>query len=143
MAEPATRAAPADRAARRGQAEAAARPAPAEPGTLPVLRRGCRFDGLVAVAGPVRIDGTVRGEVVATGPVWVGESGRLEGRLEADQIVVAGEVQGELRARSSVRLLATARVCASVETPSLSLEEGAQLEGRCRAGPVGPPAAES
>ena len=101
----------------------------------PTLAQGSAFDGLVALSRPARIDGTVRGDVVAADLLWIGESGRVEGRVEAEEVVVAGQLDGEVRARRRIELLPTARVSASLDAPRLALAEGSHLEGRCRCGP--------
>ncbi len=101
----------------------------------PTLAEGSEFSGLVALSRPARIDGTVRGDVVADDLLWIGESGRVEGRVEAEEVVVAGQLEGEVRARRRIELLPTARVSASLDAPKLSLAEGSVLEGRCHSGP--------
>jgi cytoskeletal protein CcmA (bactofilin family) len=100
----------------------------------PALESGCEFEGLVALNRPARIDGVVRGQVVASDLLWIGESGRVEARVEADEVVVAGHLEGEVRARSRIELLASARVFASLDAPLVSVAEGSRLVGHCRSG---------
>jgi cytoskeletal protein CcmA (bactofilin family) len=99
-----------------------------------LLGPGAAFDGLAVFDGRVRIDGHLRGEVAGTGTLWVGETGRVEARVEADEVVVAGELVGQVRAGRRIELRPTARVKATLDTPSLVLAEGSFLEGRCAAG---------
>ena len=99
------------------------------------IRAGARFEGVIVLHRSARIDGQVHGQVLAQEAVWVGEEGRVEGRVEAGEVVVAGELSGEVRARNRIELLPTARVRASLETPRLALAEGSQLEGPCHTGP--------
>jgi cytoskeletal protein CcmA (bactofilin family) len=99
------------------------------------LPEGSEFSGLVALSRPARIDGTVRGDVLAADLLWIGERGRVEGRVEAEELVVAGQLDGEVRATRRIELLPTARVSASLAAPKLALAEGSYLEGRCRCGP--------
>jgi len=98
---------------------------------LPV---GAEFSGLVALAGPARVDGLLRGEVVGPGPLWIGPRANVEARVETDELDVAGTLRGEIRASRRVALGPTARVRGELHTPSLSLAEGAQLEGLCESG---------
>ena len=98
----------------------------------PALGPGCVFEGLVVLNGPARIDGFVRGEVMASDLLWIGEAGRVEASVEADEVVVAGCLEGRVRARSRIELLASARVSASLEAPRVSVAEGSHLEGHCR-----------
>jgi cytoskeletal protein CcmA (bactofilin family) len=96
------------------------------------VRSGARFDGLVALRAPARIDGCVSGEVVAADLVWIGKSARVNARIAAPEIVIAGEFEGEAEAVGRIELLETARVRARLDTRNLILAEGCFYEGRCR-----------
>jgi cytoskeletal protein CcmA (bactofilin family) len=100
-----------------------------------VLRSGARFEGLIALRGPGRIDGCVSGEVVASDLLWIGRSARVNARIVAPEIVIAGEFDGEAEASGRIELLATARVRAALNTRSLVLAEDSFFEGRCRTHP--------
>jgi cytoskeletal protein CcmA (bactofilin family) len=51
-----------------------------------------------------------------------------------DELIVAGEIEGDVRARSRVELLATGCIRGDVETPRLVVAEGGRLLGRCSTG---------
>ena len=99
------------------------------------LRSDARFDGLVALRAPGRIDGCVSGEVVASDLLWIGRSARVNARITAAEIVIAGEFEGEAEASGRIELLETARVRATLDTRNLILAEGSFFEGRCRTRP--------
>ena len=100
----------------------------------PLLARGAEFRGLVVIHGSARIDGRVRGEIVGAERLEIGETGAVEARVEAEEVIVAGSLEGDVRAGRRVELLATARVHGTIEAPRLALAEGALVEGRCRTG---------
>ena len=100
----------------------------------PVLRAGMEFRGLLVLPGPARIDGRVCGEVIAGGPLWIGETGVVEADLEGDTIVVAGRVKGRISAASRIELQPTAAVQGGLNTPRLALAEGSQVTGPCSCG---------
>ncbi len=112
----------------------AERPDDLDGGSAPpsVLRPGARFEGLVALRAPGRIDGCVSGEVIASDLLWIGRSARVNARIAAPEIVIAGEFDGEAKASGRIELLRTARVRARLDTPRLVLAEGSFFEGRCR-----------
>jgi cytoskeletal protein CcmA (bactofilin family) len=108
---------------------------PLEPPDSPVLiAMGAEFHGLLALDGPARIEGALRGEVRGPGPLWIGPRANVEARIETDELVVAGALAGEIRASRRIVLAGTARVRGELHAPSLSLAEGALVEGRCAAG---------
>jgi cytoskeletal protein CcmA (bactofilin family) len=120
----------------------------------PVIAAGAAFEGLLHLPAPARIDGCLRGEVLAATTVWIGEAARVRARIEAEEVVVEGELEGEVRASRKIELRASARVTATLATPRLVLADGSFFEGRCEtvgagdaAGPApsetGSPAAEA
>jgi cytoskeletal protein CcmA (bactofilin family) len=104
-----------------------------------VLSAGASFDGVLAFRGTVHLEGQLRGEVIAQGSLKIEPQGRVEGRIEVDELVVAGVIEGDVYARRRVELLPTARVHGEVRTPALALAEGCVLDGRCQAGAALPP----
>ncbi len=105
-----------------------------------ILAAGTEFDGLLSFRGATRIDGKFSGDVVAEGCLVIGEGARVRARIEVDELIVGGDLEGEVHARKRVELLKTARVVGSLHSPSLAMAEGGILEGRCEAIPAKPAA---
>jgi len=104
-----------------------------------ILAPGARFEGVLAFRGSVQIEGQLLGDVIAQGSLRIEAQARVEGRIEVDELVVAGVIEGDVYARRRVELLPTARVHGEVRTPALALAEGSVLDGRCHAGAALPP----
>ena len=104
----------------------------------PVLAPGAEFSGLLVLHGATRIDGSVSGEIVGASVLCIGPGACVAASLAAEEIVVAGEVRGDLVAGRRVELRRGARVLGDVETPLLNVAEGALIEGHCRSGPIPP-----
>ena len=64
------------------------------PRTELTLGPGTEFDGLVLLHGPARIEGRIRGEIRSEDRVWLGADSRIEGRIEAEELMVEGAVEG-------------------------------------------------
>jgi len=117
----------------RSGSEASAESKEARPSHVPaILGPGASFSGLLAFSGEVRLEGTLEGEVVARGKLWIGEHARVKGSVETDELVVAGELEGDVIARRRLELLPTARLEGSLCAPTVVLAEGAYLRGHCR-----------
>lgn len=101
-----------------------------------VLAPGTEFEGLLSFRGAARIDGKLSGDVVAEGCLVIGEGARVQARIEVDELIVGGEIEGEVHARERVELLKTARVVGSIRCPLLAVAEGGILEGRCETVPA-------
>jgi cytoskeletal protein CcmA (bactofilin family) len=89
------------------------------------------FEGLVLLHGPTRIGGRIHGEIRSEDRVWLGADARVEGRIDAEEVVVEGTVHGDLNASQRIALRPSARVRGSLHSPRIQLEEGSQLDGLC------------
>jgi cytoskeletal protein CcmA (bactofilin family) len=113
---------------------ARAAPEPSAHEVEPLVGAGAEFRGTLSFRGAARIEGRVSGAVSATGTLLVGAGAVVAADIEVDELIVAGEVEGHVRARVRVELKPGARLRGSVETPRLAVAEGSILDGRCRAG---------
>ena len=69
-----------------------------------------RFEGLVTFHGSAQVDGEIEGEIVCRGTLRLGETARVSGVIEVDELIVAGSLKGEATARKRIELTATARI---------------------------------
>jgi cytoskeletal protein CcmA (bactofilin family) len=86
-------------------------------------------EGRLSGAGEVHVDGRVIGEV-RLGRLTLGETGFVEGSIEAEFVDIRGRVVGTIQA-VSVRIAASAHVEADITHQQLSMEAGAFFQGRC------------
>ncbi len=103
---------------------------------------GAEFHGLLVLRGPSRIEGRVKGEILSEETLWIGKDARVEATVIAENLVIAGHLEGDVRADGRVALEASAQVTGEVTAQRLVLVEGSQLEGSCNAGGTTNPAAE-
>ncbi|MBH67845.1 MAG: hypothetical protein CMM58_05785 [Rhodospirillaceae bacterium] len=85
--------------------------------------------GNLESTGDMQIDGTIDGDVKST-IVTISSSGVVRGTIEAEEVTIAGQVTGQIRARHVV-LLKGAKVIADLIQDKLSIEPGAFFEGSC------------
>ena len=85
-------------------------------------------DGDLASDGDVQLDGALRGDLNVT-HLSIGETGQVEGAVNAETVEVRGRVAGTINARS-VRLFASARVDGDITHERLAIEAGAHFAGR-------------
>lgn len=126
---------------RRGAATPAAPAAPDKPGIV-VLGPRDSLVGTLTVDGDVRIEGTLDGEVSATGEVNVHSTGTARAQISARDIVVSGTVEGNIVALELVTLDETASFAGEVRAARLRVDDGATLNGIITMAPAGdaPPA---
>ncbi len=93
-----------------------------------------RIDGDIHFQGGLRIDGHVRGNVVAD-PVKgsmliISESARIEGEVRGGHLVVNGEVTGAVFSSELLELQPKARITGDVSYKALEMHGGAIVSGR-------------
>jgi cytoskeletal protein CcmA (bactofilin family) len=77
------------------------------------------------------IEGEAHGKIhLVNGRVSVGASGRVNADIEAPEISIEGNVQGNLHARDNVRLGPASHVQGSVLTRRIRIEDGARFRGK-------------
>ena len=94
-----------------------------------VIGPGMEILGGISCEGAVRVLGRVGGPVRTSAPVVVGRGGRVEGDVEAVEVVVAGTVEGSLVGARRVELRETGRIKGDIRAERMRVDEGAQLEG--------------
>lgn len=95
-----------------------------------ILSEGFRVEGDIACAGEVHIGGTVSGNLTA-GKITVGESGSVNGTVEAETAIINGALSGRLVAVNVV-LGRASHVTADIVYCSMRIEPGAVFEGYSR-----------
>jgi cytoskeletal protein CcmA (bactofilin family) len=79
----------------------------------------------------VQINGNFYGDMEVEASVVIGETGYVKGGIEADFLLVAGKIEGNLRIGGQLHLTKTARIMGDINTVSIIIDEGAQIEGSC------------
>jgi cytoskeletal protein CcmA (bactofilin family) len=99
-------------------------------GVPSIISADLRINGDLVCSGDVQVDGWVEGDIQSRNIV-VGEAATVHGALQAESVRICGLVKGAIKA-DQVVLEKTARVTGDVLHKSLTIEEGAQLEGMCK-----------
>ena len=87
-----------------------------------------RFDDPVNL----RINGRFEGTLDTKGKLTVGENAEIKANITGEAIVVEGHVTGNIKASIVLKLGRGAVLEGDVETPALSIQEGAILVGQIR-----------
>jgi cytoskeletal protein CcmA (bactofilin family) len=106
--------------------------------TISVIGPDVTIKGDVEASADLQIDGTVNGDIVCTALVQ-GSSGRIVGSITADGARLAGTLEGTITVRELV-VLKTARIDGDVHYETLTIEQGATVNGRFAPAPRAAPA---
>ena len=100
------------------------------PGAPSLLSAGMQVTGDIVSDGEVQIDGALSGDIHCA-RLTIGESGKINGSVVADECLIHGEVIGQIKS-DSVTLSGSSRVEGDVLHDMLAIEPGARLDGHCR-----------
>ncbi len=96
--------------------------------TFSVIGADVTIRGNIEATVDLHVDGKVIGDITCASLVQ-GESSRIEGEIKAESARLSGEVSGKIEARDLV-VLKSARVDGDVSYETLTIEQGANVEGR-------------
>jgi cytoskeletal protein CcmA (bactofilin family) len=101
------------------------------------------FEGTLKTEGSVRLLGAIQGEIESKSAIIVEEKARVTARLTAQQVSVAGQVDGQIYCEGRVEIRPTGRVTGEINAGALIVQEGAYFDGSSRMAGGGAPAASS
>ena len=96
--------------------------------TFSVIGSDVTIKGDVTATADLHVDGTVEGDIKCASIVQ-GETSAISGAITADSARMSGKVTGSITAKELV-ILKTARIDGDVHYDALTIEQGAQVDGR-------------
>ena len=92
------------------------------------------IEGKIEGGGSVRIAGKFNGDVNVQGDLTIEAGAKLTGGVRADNITIAGELEGNVVEASRVDLLQTAVMIGDLKAGSLTVTAGARMRGQAEFG---------
>lgn len=99
-----------------------------------ILDVNASMQGSLVFSDPVnlRINGKFEGNLTTKGMLIIGGNAQVRADISGEEIVISGMVRGNIKASKGVRLTSTAEVFADIDTPKLSIEDGAFFNGKSK-----------
>jgi len=98
--------------------------------SLDVISENSKLAGDFEFGKFSRINGSINGNIKSLGTITVGEKARLKTNIVGVDLIVNGEIIGDLIASNSISLGSTAKILGNINTPKLSIKNGAHIEGK-------------
>jgi len=99
-----------------------------------VISSGLTIEGKIEGAGHVRIAGHFKGDVTVQGNVTIEPGAKLTGGVQADTVVIGGELAGNINAAARVELLQTGVLIGDLKAGSLIVAAGSRMRGQAEFG---------
>ncbi len=97
-----------------------------------LLDRGCNFEGKLTFDGIVQINGEFRGEIFSDGTLVVGGDAHINAKVLVDTLIIDGNVEGTVEAKSKIELHSTGTLVADVVSQAIVIEDGGIFQGSCQ-----------
>lgn len=98
-----------------------------------LIGENTEITGDVRFSGGLHIDGSIKGNVIATSDanavLMLSEHGRIEGEVRVPNVVLNGAVTGDVHASERVELATKARVNGNVFYSLIEMSMGAEVNG--------------
>jgi cytoskeletal protein CcmA (bactofilin family) len=95
------------------------------------LDNGVRFEGTLEASGVFRLDAQMKGNLISSHSLILGEGARVEGQIEGNHIVISGKFDGVIFAKGRVEIQPKGVVTGEIHTPCLMIEAGGIFDGHC------------
>ncbi len=111
----------------------APRPLPEElsaAGAISLVAKEAVWDGKLSSSGDVRVEGRLQGEIQTEGTLYVAAQARVQGVVRARNVILAGEIEGQLRCDERLEILPGGSARGEIDTGTLVVHEGAFIESK-------------
>ena len=98
-------------------------------GVSTVVGAGAIFTGHFKGTENYVIYGKIVGDCDLEGTVVIEEGGLWRGNITALNVIIAGEVHGDVVGHKKIELAQTAKIVGSIAGPTMAIAEGAVIEG--------------
>jgi cytoskeletal protein CcmA (bactofilin family) len=95
-----------------------------------LIGEGCKVEGNFFIPTATRIDGTIKGDLTGDSGVVIGVHGKVEGNVCASEVIVYGEIQGNVET-DRIELKKGSSINGDISTNHLITENGAMFNGKC------------
>ncbi|MEJ2724391.1 MAG: polymer-forming cytoskeletal protein [Deltaproteobacteria bacterium] len=89
------------------------------------------FEGILSSREAIRIDGGFKGRIECESILVIGETGKVEGDIVAENLLVAGELIGNATAKNQLKIRQKGRLYGDICAEALVMEPGVIFEGKC------------
>jgi cytoskeletal protein CcmA (bactofilin family) len=107
---------------------------PVENNSINIIGKGTSIIGNLNSDGDIRIDGSLEGNIKASGKVLIGKTGNVKGDVFCSTLDISGNVTGKVNVSDILSLKASANISGEINTQKITIEPGAVFNGTCKMG---------
>jgi cytoskeletal protein CcmA (bactofilin family) len=97
-----------------------------------VITDGSTVHGTIQGRNTVRVAGFFEGEISLDGLLWIGQHGEVQGTVTARDMIIEGQMKGDVASSDRVEIRASGRVLGNISCHKLALAEGCFFQGEIK-----------
>ena len=97
-------------------------------GPATLISEGCKVNGMITGVGEFLVSGHVDGECDVDGTLTLAGNGIWSGTIRATNVIVAGQIEGDIVASGHVEIADSAKIAGTVTGEAIAVAEGAVVE---------------
>ena len=101
-------------------------------GTTSLLSKEVKIEGDIQGSENLQVEGKFKGSIKLAGDIFIGLTGVVEADVEADNVVIQGQISGNVTARKQLQIQSSGKLMGDCTAHSIDIKEGALFEGRSK-----------
>ena len=101
-------------------------------GSTSMLSKEVKLEGEIQGSENLQVDGRFKGTIKLAGDLYVGPTGIVDADIEADNVIVHGQINGNVLARKQLQIQSSGKLVGDCTAQSIDIKEGALFEGRSK-----------
>ena len=99
-------------------------------GSTSLLSKKVKIEGEIQGDEDLHVEGHFKGSIKISGNIFVGQTGVVEADVEANNVIIQGQVKGNVLARRQLEIQSNGQLSGDCRAASIDIKEGAIFEGR-------------
>ena len=101
-------------------------------GSTSLLSKKVKIEGEIQGNEDLHLEGHFKGSIKITGDIFIGPTGLVEADIEAENVIVQGQITGNVLAHKQLQLQSSGKLRGDCGALSIDIKEGALFEGRSK-----------
>ncbi len=87
------------------------------------------IEGKITLPTSLRVDGRIIGEIECSGDVYIGKDAYVEPKIKAKNVVIAGEVNGDIETTEKIQIESKGKLTGSATSRGIIIDDGGIFNG--------------
>ena len=96
-----------------------------------IIGPSVKVEGNFKSGGNITVNGFVQGSIKTSRDLKIGKNAKIKAEVAANNLFLQGEIRGNVLVKEKAQLTSSSKILGNIETKTLSVEEGAVINGKC------------